>query len=192
VTGFRFALGGAQEHYGVTPDLCALGKSISAGHPLGVVCGRRDLLALADPERRTTGDGVLLTGTYSGNPVSAAAALACIAELGRPGVYADLAATGRRLMATLQTLCDDAGIAAHVQGEPSVFQPWFSAEPVVDHRSALAADHGRGAAFTAHLLEAGVVKAHEKLFLSTAHGEEEIARTEEAFARAIDRLERPR
>jgi glutamate-1-semialdehyde 2,1-aminomutase len=69
VTGFRLALGGAQEHYGVTPDLCALGKSISAGLPLGVVCGRRDLMALADPERREHGDGVLLTGTYSGNAV---------------------------------------------------------------------------------------------------------------------------
>lgn len=189
VTGFRFGLGGAQEHYGVTPDLCALGKSISAGHPLGVVCGRRDVMALADPERRMTGDGVLLTGTYSGNPVSAVAALAAIAELRRPGVYGDLAATGQRLMRTLQTLCDDAGIPAHVQGEPAVFQPWFGAAPVVDHRSALAADHGRGAAFTEHLLEAGVVKAHEKFFLSTVHGADEIARTEAAFARAIERME---
>ncbi|MCC6847350.1 MAG: aminotransferase class III-fold pyridoxal phosphate-dependent enzyme [Deltaproteobacteria bacterium] len=188
VTGFRLGLGGAQARYGVTPDLCALGKSISGGHPLGVVCGRREILALADPERRTTGDGVLLTGTYGGNPVSAAAALACIAELRRPGVYADLEATGRRLMTALQGMCDDAGIAAHVQGEPSVFQPWFAAAPVVDHRAALAADHGRAAAFTAHLLAAGVVKAHEKLFLSTVHGDEEIARTLAAFAEAVDRL----
>jgi len=188
VTGFRLGLGGAQERYGVTPDLCALGKSISAGLPLGVVCGRREILALADPERRTTGDGVLLTGTYSGNAVAAAAALACIGELRRPGVYGDLERTGARLMRTLQTLCDDAGIAAHVQGEPTVFQPWFGASPVVDHRGALAADHRRAAAFTEHLLDAGVVKAHEKLFLSTAHGADEIARTEAAFAYAVDRL----
>ncbi len=188
VTGFRLALGGAQEHYGVTPDLCALGKSISGGHPLGVVCGRRDLMALADPERRTSGDGVLLTGTYSGNPISAAAALACIAELRRPGIYADLAATGRRLMTTLQRLCDDAGIAVHVQGEPAVFQPWFGTTPVVDHRSALAADHARAAAFTEHLLDAGVLKAHEKLFLSTVHGDAEVGRTIAAFARAVERL----
>ncbi len=188
VTGFRLALGGAQEYYGVVPDLCALGKSISGGHPLGVVCGRHEILALADPERRTQGDSVLLTGTYSGNPVSAAAALACIAELRRPGVYDALAATGRTLMGALRDACDDAKVAVQVQGEPSVFQPWFKTTPVVDHRSALAADHARAAAFTAHLLDVGVVKAHEKLFLSTAHGEEEIARTCAAFRYAAERL----
>ena len=188
VTGFRLALGGAQERYGVTPDLCALGKSISAGLPLGVVCGRRDLMTLADPERREHGDGVLLTGTYSGNAVAAAAALACIGELRRPGVHAALAATGTRLMATLRRLCDDAGIAVSVQGEPAVFQPWFGTGPVVDHRSALAADAGRGAAFTDHLLAAGILKAHEKFFVSTVHHEEDVARTEQAFARAVERL----
>ena len=188
VTGFRLALGGAQERYGVTPDLCALGKSISGGHPLGVVCGRREILALADPERREQGDSVLLTGTYSGNPISMAAALACIAELRRPGVYAALAATGSHLMTTLQRLCDDARIPVRVLGEPSVFQPWFTSGEVVDHRSTLGADRGRAAAFTDRLLDAGVVKAHEKFFLSTAHGPEEIARTAEAFGFAVERL----
>jgi glutamate-1-semialdehyde 2,1-aminomutase len=188
VTGFRLALGGAQERYGVTADLCALGKSISGGHPLGIVCGRRDILGLADPERREQGDGVLLTGTYSGNPISAAAALACIGELRRPGVHAALAATGSQLMRTLQRLCDDAGVPVRVEGEPTVFQPWFTAAPVVDHRRALAADRRRGAAFTDRLLEAGVVKAHEKFFLSTVHGQEEVARTLEAFSYAIERL----
>jgi glutamate-1-semialdehyde 2,1-aminomutase len=188
VTGFRFGLGGAQARYGVTPDLCALGKSISGGLPLGVVCGRRDLMALADPERREHGDGVLLTGTYSGNPLAAAAALACIAELRKPGVYERLAATGARLMTALQRGADDLGVACLVQGEPTVFQPWFTSAPVVDHRTALAADHGRAAAFTALLLEAGVVKAHEKLFVSAAHGEEEVARTIAAFGFALERI----
>jgi glutamate-1-semialdehyde 2,1-aminomutase len=188
VTGFRLALGGAQERYGVTPDLCALGKSFSGGHPLGVVCGRRDILALADPERREHGDSVLLTGTYSGNPISAAAALACIAELRRPGVYAALAATGSHLMRTLQRLCDDARVPVRVLGEPAVFQPWFTSREVVDHRSSLGADRGRAAAFTDRLLDAGVVKAHEKFFLSTAHGPEEIAQTVAAFAYAVERL----
>jgi glutamate-1-semialdehyde 2,1-aminomutase len=188
VTGFRFGLGGAQAHYGVVPDLCALGKSISGGLPLGVVCGRREILALADPEGREQGDGVLLTGTYSGNPLAAAAALACIAELRKPGVYDGLAATGTRLMTALQRCADDAGVPCRVQGEPTVFQPWFSDVAVVDHRTALAADRARAATFTNHLLEAGVVKAHEKLFLSTAHGDEEVARTIAAFAFAMERI----
>jgi glutamate-1-semialdehyde 2,1-aminomutase len=189
VTGFRLALGGAQEHYGVMPDLCALGKSISGGHPLGVVCGRREILALADPERREQGDSVLLTGTYSGNPISAAAALACIGELRRPGVYAALATTGAHLMSTLQRLCDEARVPVRVLGEPSVFQPWFTTTEVVDHRSSLKADRRRGAAFTDRLLEAGVVKAHEKFFLSTAHGPEDVVRTVEAMAYAVERLQ---
>ena len=188
VTGFRLALGGAQERYGVTPDLCALGKSISGGHPLGVLCGRADLMALSRTERQGQPDHVLQTGTFSGNPISATAALACIRELGAPGVYERLAATGSRLMGSLQRLLDDAGIPARVTGEPSVFQPWFTDGEIVDHRSTLAADLRRGTRFVDLLLEAGVVKAHEKFFVSTAHGDEDVGRTLEAFAWAVERL----
>jgi glutamate-1-semialdehyde 2,1-aminomutase len=188
VTGFRLALGGAQAYYGVTPDLCALGKSISGGHPLGVLCGAREIMALADPSRREHGDSVLLTGTYSGNPVSAVAALACVEELRRPGTYERLMATGNRLRTALQTMLDDARIDARVTGEPCVFQPWFTSAEVVDHRNTLGADRARAGVFTDALLEAGVVKAHEKFFVSTAHGEEEVARTLEAFDFAVERL----
>jgi glutamate-1-semialdehyde 2,1-aminomutase len=188
VTGFRLALGGAQAYYGVTPDLCALGKSISGGHPLGVVCGAHEIMALADPSRREHGDSVLLTGTYSGNPVSAAAALACLDELRRPGVYDRLMATGGRLRTALQTMLDDARIDARVTGESCVFQPWFTAAEMIDHRGTLEADRARAGIFTDRLLEAGVVKAHEKFFVSTVHGEEEVSRTLAAFAYAIERL----
>ena len=95
VTGFRLALGGAQEYYGVIPDLCALGKSISGGHPLGVLCGKKEILALASPERLDA-DAVKLTGTFSANPISAVAALACINELRMPGCYDRLALNGAR------------------------------------------------------------------------------------------------
>ena len=86
VTGFRLGLGGAQQRYGVTPDLCALGKSLSCGHPFAALCGRSELMALGRPGR-DDGRGVLLTGTYSANPISATAALAALRELERPGVY---------------------------------------------------------------------------------------------------------
>ena len=91
-------------------------------------------------------------------------------------------------MTALQRAADEARVVCRVQGEPSVFQPWFTATPVVDHRTALAADRVRGAAFSDRLLEAGIVKAHEKLFLSTAHGEEEIASTVAAFAFAMEHI----
>jgi glutamate-1-semialdehyde 2,1-aminomutase len=188
VTGFRLALGGAQERYGVVPDLCALGKSISAGHPLGVLCGRREIMMLADPERREVGDAVQLTGTYSANPISAVAALACLAELRRPGVFKRLEATGRRLMHALTEALRGARVPAQVLGEPSVFQPWFTETEVVDHRSSLTADARRGLRFVDCLLDRGVLKAHEKFFVSTAHGEDEAAVTIAAFEAAAERL----
>jgi glutamate-1-semialdehyde 2,1-aminomutase len=188
-TGFRLALGGAQEYYGVTPDLCALGKSISGGHPIGVVCGREGLLALADPGRAAPGDQVLLTGTFSSNPVSATAALASIEELQRPGVYETLFERGRRLMGALQRQLDDAGIPARVTGEPPVFQPWFTDQDVVDHRTSATSDWRVNLRFIDLLLERGVVKAHEKFFVSTAHTEEDVAETLAAFDSAVKVLQ---
>jgi glutamate-1-semialdehyde 2,1-aminomutase len=190
VTGFRLALGGAQEHYGVTPDLCALGKSISGGHPFGLLCGRADLMELAGPAGRAAGSPVMLSGTFSGNPISARVALACIEELRKPGCYERLAARGRRLMGSLQQMLDDAEIPARVTGEPSLFQPWFTDGEVVDFRSTLSADGRRNARFIDALLENGVVKAHEKFFVSTVHSEEDVERTLEAFGEAVERLKR--
>ncbi len=187
VTGFRLALGGAQEYYGVTPDLCALGKSISGGHPLGVVCGRRDILALASPERHGA-DAVKLTGTFSANPISAVAALACIKELRTPGCYERLAMKGRRLLHGLQQRFDAACLPAQVTGEPAVFQPWFTAAPIIDHRSTLAANWQLGVQLVDRLLDAGVVKAHEKFFVSMAHTDEDIDLTLEAIAYAAEQL----
>jgi glutamate-1-semialdehyde 2,1-aminomutase len=191
VTGFRLALGGAQEYYGVTPDLCALGKSISAGHPIGIVCGKREILSLASPERLGA-DAVKLTGTFSANPISAVAALACLEELRVPGRYDQLAANGRRLMRGLQQVLDDARLPAHVTGEPSVFQPWFTAQEIVDHRATLSADWQLGIQFVDRLLDAGVVKAHEKFFVSMAHTDDDVKCTLEAFAFAAERLQPPR
>ncbi len=189
VTGFRLALGGAQERYGVRPDLCALGKSISAGHPLGVLCGSAEIMALLRPGRGASRNPVLATGTYSGNPVSATAALASIAELRKPGCYERLEARGRRLMNALQEMLDGAGIQATVTGEPSAFEPWFTAEPIVDHRSILTADSRMRRRFVELLLDRGVVKAHEKFFVSMAHTDEDIDLTLEAFRGVVEELE---
>ncbi len=187
VTGFRLALGGAQEYYGVTPDLCALGKSISAGHPIGILCGQREILSLASPER-SGADAVKLTGTFSANPIAAVAALACIDELRVPGRYDQLAAKGRRLMRGLQQLFDAARLPAQISGEPSVFQPWFTEREIVDYRATLSADWQLGIQFVDRLLDAGVVKAHEKFFVSMAHTDADIDLTLEAFAFAVERL----
>jgi glutamate-1-semialdehyde 2,1-aminomutase len=188
VTGFRLAFGGAQEYYGVVPDLCTVGKSMSGGHPISVLCGREDILSGADPMRQATGDYVAQTGTFSGNPISAVAALATLDVLGRPGVYEQLYATGRRLMQHLQQLLDGAGISARVTGEPPAFEVWFTDREIRDHRSTLRADYGRHARFTRLLLDHGVIKAHEKFFVCLAHDEEDVRVTLEAFEQTVAAL----
>jgi glutamate-1-semialdehyde 2,1-aminomutase len=188
VTAFRLGLGGAQSYYGVVPDLCALGKSISAGHPFAAVCGRGELMALAEGARQVTGGYVALTGTYSGNPISSVAALAAIEELEQDGVYETLFARGRRLWAGLEARFGAAGIPVRLSGEPPAFQVWFTADEIVDFRSLLACDARRGMRFTGLLLERGVMKAHEKFFLSTAHTDEDIDLTLDACEDAIRAL----
>jgi glutamate-1-semialdehyde 2,1-aminomutase len=185
VTGFRLAYGGAQEYYGVVPDLCALGKSMSGGHPITAVCGSAEIFLHADVLRNRGRGHVLLTGTFSGNPISASAALATLSELRKPGTYERLFATGRRLMDSLQGLLDEAGLAARVTGEPPAFEVWFTDREPTDFRAMLAADaalHGR---FTELLLEHGVLKAHEKFFVSLAHTDGDVAATIAAFESAV-------
>jgi glutamate-1-semialdehyde 2,1-aminomutase len=188
VTGFRLAYGGAQEYYGVTPDLCALGKSISGGHPLSVLCGSTKLMRHVDPIRAATGDHAQQTGTYSGNPISCAVALAILGELKKPDSYTRLFATGRRLMDGLRAALTEARIPAQVTGEPPCFEVWFTDRPITDFRSTLGADRARHARFTAGLLARGIVKAHEKFFVSLAHDERDVARTLEAVRAALGTL----
>src|SRR5205085_4674785 len=110
VTGFRLAYGGAQEYYGVVPDICTLGKVIGGGFPLAAIAGRADIMAHFD--RGAVGDdGFLMqVGTLSGNPVAAAAGLATLAILKRPGAYERLFATGRELMGALSELLKRKGV----------------------------------------------------------------------------------
>ncbi len=188
VTGFRLAYGGAQEYYGVTPDLCAMGKSLSAGHPLSVVCGVGDIMACAEGVRRITGDYVSLTGTFSGNPISCAVGLAVVRELQREGAYQALFAKGRRLMDALQSSLDEEGIPAQVLGEPPAFQPWFTETEVVDFRSSQTANPMQGFHLAQALLDRGVLKAHVKFFVSMAHSDEDIDLTIDAIGAAVREL----
>jgi glutamate-1-semialdehyde 2,1-aminomutase len=188
VTGYRLALGGAQEYFGVTPDLCALGKTISGGHPFGVLCGNSEIMSHADPARMFSGGWARLTGTFSSNPISCSVALAIIEVLEQPGFYEAVDARGLRLKSALEGLLRDAGVAADVAGTPTVFQPWFGSERVRDHRSCLAANARTNLQFIDHLLDRGVVKAHEKFFVSAAHSDEDIDFTISAMEGAVEEL----
>ncbi len=188
VTGFRLAYGGAQEYYGVTPDLCAIGKSMSAGHPISAVCGRADIMKFAESIRRITGNYVSLTGTYSGNPISCTAALAALKELRREGVYESVFEKGTKLKNALQKSLDKAGIPAQVLGEPPAFQPWFSETAIFDFRSSQSSDPMLNFQFSQELIDRGVLKGHEKFFISTVHSDEDIDFTIDVIDDAVQAL----
>jgi glutamate-1-semialdehyde 2,1-aminomutase len=134
------------------------------------------------------GEGVLLSGTYSGNPISSAAALAALHELQRPGTYDALFATGRKLMDALRHLFAKAEISVQVSGEPPAFVVWFTDAAITDFRSTLKADAKMHNRFVELLVERGVIKGHEKFFVSTAHTDEDVTTTIEAFESAISQL----
>ena len=190
VTGFRLALGGAQEYYGVVPDLAAVCKGIASGYPISVLCGRADMMEHADPRRLAKGDHVRMTGTFSGNAIACAAALATLGELRREGTYTGLFAQGQKLMDGLGQALGRAGIPHCVSGEPPAFQPWFGPEVVTNFRQAAAADPVLGARFGSLLVDHGILKAHEKFFVSTAHGDAEIEQTLDVFGAVAELLAR--
>lgn len=188
VTGFRFAYGGAQSYYGVTPDICTLGKIIGGGFPLAAIAGRADIMAHFD--RALVGDdGFLMqVGTLSGNPVASVAGLATLDILGRPGTYEAAFATGRTLMEGLTKRLRDAGLPGQVVGEPVLFDVVFAEGPVRNYRDMLRADAKLAGHFNRHLRGAGILKGDSKYYISLAHTDEDIARTLEAFDGAIAAL----
>ncbi|MGI9381792.1 MAG: aspartate aminotransferase family protein, partial [Methyloligellaceae bacterium] len=188
VTGFRHAYGGGQAYYGVTPDLCALGKVIGGGFPLAAIAGRDDIMAHFDMAAVGTDEFVKMIGTLSGNPVAATAGLATLDILRRPDTYEQLFATGRELMEGLRRLLDGAGLPAQVVGEPPMFDVVFTDQEVTDYRSCVAGDQEMLSRFTALLKEHGVLKGEAKFYVSTAHDGKDVEQTLDACAHAIDAL----
>ena len=188
VTGFRFAYGGAQEYYGVVPDLCTLGKVIGGGFPLAAIAGRADIMAHFD--RAKVGDEGFLKqiGTLSGNPVAAAAGLATLEILQRPGAYDRIFAIGCELMDTLAELLKRKGVTAQVVGEPPLFDVVFTGEPVRDYRGSLRGDADMMRRFNALLRERGILKGEQKYYVSLAHTPEDIRFTRDAWASALKEL----
>jgi glutamate-1-semialdehyde 2,1-aminomutase len=188
VTGFRFAYGGAQEFYGVTPDICTLGKIIGGGFALAAVAGRADIMKHFD--RAAVGEDRFLTqiGTLSGNPVAAAAGLAMMGVLREPGTYEGVFATGRSLMDGLSTLIAEAGIPAQVLGEPVMFDVVYAEGDLRDYRALARQDTAMQKHVNAVLRSRGILKGEGKYYLSTAHTAEDVAQTLDAFRVALASL----
>jgi glutamate-1-semialdehyde 2,1-aminomutase len=173
ITGFRIARGGAQELYGVTPDLTILGKIVGGGLPLAAFGGRAEIM-----DRLAPAGDVYQAGTLSGNPLATAAGLAVLRRLRDPGVYEELERRGARLEAGLSPY----GRFQRVGAMATLF---MSDAPVQNFDGAQRADTERYGELFRHLLDRGVYVApsqFEAMFLSVAHRDEEIDRTIEAVA----------
>jgi len=172
MTGFRVALGGAQAHYRIRPDLTTLGKVIGGGLPLGAVGGRRDVM-----EKLAPLGPVYQAGTLSGNPLAMAAGIKAMEILARPGSYERLEQLGRRLGDGLAAAARAAKVPACVNRVGSMLTLFFCAGPVTDYASAKAADTARFAGFFRQMRDRGVFlppSQYEAMFVSLAHTEGDI------------------
>ena len=188
VTGFRMAYGGAQEFYGVVPDLCTLGKIIGGGFPLSAVAGRDDIMALFDRGRVSAERFVPQVGTLSGNPVAAAAGLATLEILRRPGTYERFFETGEKLMTALSGSIHAAGLDAQVVGAPPMFDIVFAGGEVRNYRDTARADALTMAKLNALLRERGILKGDNKYYVSTAIDDADAAETVDIWDDAIRAL----
>ena len=187
ITGFRLALGGAQEYFGVKADLVTFGKIIGGGMPVGAYCGSRELLEQVAPC-----GPVYQAGTLSGNPVAMAAGLAQLTYLREhPEIYADLAAKGERLAAGLRAAAAEAGVPVAINQIGSLLAPFFTPTEVTTFTDAKGSDVGRYARYFQGMLERGVALApaqFEAMFVSEAHGDAELAATLAAARAALGGL----
>ncbi|WP_213991577.1 glutamate-1-semialdehyde 2,1-aminomutase [Sodalis sp. dw_96] len=187
MTGFRVALAGAQDYYGVVPDLTCLGKIIGGGMPVGAFGGRREVMQVLAP----TGP-VYQAGTLSGNPIAMAAGYACLNEIAKPGIYQTLTGLTERLAQGLLNAARAEGVPLVVNHVGGMFGLFFTDAPAVTcYRDVMACDIERFKRFFHMMLEEGVYlapSAYESGFMSLAHSHEDIDRTVDAARRSFARL----
>jgi glutamate-1-semialdehyde 2,1-aminomutase len=187
MTGFRLARGGAQERFGVSPDLTTLGKIIGGGLPVGAYGGRREIMDLVAP----TGP-VYQAGTLSGNPLAMAAGLATLRATGEPGFYERLEELGRRWRQGMNEAASAGGVPFAINQVGSMASIFFTGGPVTDFATAASSDTEAFKNFFWHMISRGVYLApsqYEAGFISTAHSERDLEMTCEAagewFARGV-------
>jgi glutamate-1-semialdehyde 2,1-aminomutase len=178
--------GGAQTLLDVRPDLTCLGKIIGGGLPVGAYGGRKEIMDYVAPS-----GPVYQAGTLSGNPVATAAGIATLKALQRPGLYAELEQRTTRLVEGLREAAREAGVAVTINNMGSCFTLFFASKKVTDYQTARLADVSRYARFFHAMLARGVFLApsqFETLFVSTAHGDDDIERSLEAAREAFRKL----
>jgi glutamate-1-semialdehyde 2,1-aminomutase len=185
ITGFRLALGGAQEYYDVKPDLTTLGKILGGGFPLAAYTGRKNIMQMIAPSGK-----VYQAGTFSGNPISVVAGLATVAYLkaGGKAFYAELESKAGTIVRAIDDLKTDKDYPLRINHVSSMFQIFFTSNQVYDYPSAKTADVERFKTYHKKLLEKGVFvppSQFETCFASEAHSKKDIDETIEAITYAL-------
>jgi glutamate-1-semialdehyde 2,1-aminomutase len=186
MTGFRLAKGGAQERFGITPDLSCFGKVIGGGLPVGAFGGRAEIMDYLAPV-----GPVYQAGTLSGNPLAMAAGLAALEELAASNAYAKLEQLGAALEAGMKDAAKSAGVPVQFNRCGSMFCGYFTSEPVHNVAEAMKSDRERFKKYFQGLLEEGIYIAPSQFeagFMSTAHSQADIAKTVKAAAKVMKTL----
>lgn len=190
ITGFRLGLGGAQEYYGVMPDLTCLGKIIGGGLPVGAYGGRAEIMEMVAPE-----GPVYQAGTLSGNPLAVRAGISTLKQLKAPGVYDELARKGEILARAFLEAAREAGIDIKVNQIGSLLSAFFTEEDVVSLETALKSDQEMYKKFFHMMLEEGIYLApsqFEAMFVSLAHSGQDMERTADAVRKVMKLLAQDR
>ncbi len=187
VTAFRFAYGGAETVYGVTPDLTALGKIIGGGFPLAAVAGRRELLEHADPRRRGHEEYVYFSSTLNGHPIAATAGLATLSVLRQAGTYEDLTSITERLLAGVREVLGRRGVPGQAVGRTGIWHVCYTDAEVVDYRSARRSDRQLSLRVGAEMIRRGVLVHFpgQKNYVSVVHTAQDVDRTVEVFDESL-------
>jgi glutamate-1-semialdehyde 2,1-aminomutase len=186
MTGFRVALGGAQERYGIDPDLTTLGKVIGGGLPVGAYAGKREIMETVAPA-----GPMYQAGTLSGNPLAMTAGLVTLRALREPGVFEGIVAQTERLNQGIGQAAAEAGVPIYQTQVGTMFCTFFAEAPVTDYTSAKSSDTAAFARFFQAMLTAGVYLAPSQFeagFTSTAHDDKVIDVTVEAARSAFRRV----
>jgi glutamate-1-semialdehyde 2,1-aminomutase len=186
VTGFRLAYGGAQEKYGVTPDICTLGKITGGGFPLAALGASTEIMKHFDKAQVGEDGWLMQLGTLSGNPVASAAGLKTMEILRREGTYERLRATGAALQQMQVDALTAAGIPHRVCGDETLFDIYFTDSQCRDYRSARHDDPRRNVDYNNSLRASGIFKSPGKLYPSLAVTDADIERTRQAVNTAVE------
>lgn len=174
VTGFRLAYGGAQEYYGVVPDLVAYGKALGGGYPIGAFGGRTDVMNIVREDQLGQDDYVWVASTLGGNPISTAAARAALGVFSGEGVYPRLHALGNYLREGMRTVLENRGVEGQVIGDGPLAQIVLTKQVVKDYRSSRHVDTYQARNLMLGLFHRGIFlnPMGTKLYLSLAHDED--------------------